>query len=75
MARVSLDLDPVILARLRAAANRRKVTPDVIANELLAVGLRITARAARGATSGSISGPVTYEYDDPDSDLSLDEPG
>lgn len=71
MARVSLDLDPVVLARLRAAANRRKVTPDVIANELLAAGLRTTARPA---TPGSGPGPVTYEYDDPEVEASLDEP-
>ena len=63
MARVSLDLDPVVLARLRAAANRRKVTPDVIVNELLAAGLRTTARAA---ASSSRPGPVTYDYDDDD---------
>ena len=63
MARVSLDLDPVVLARLRAAANRRKVTPDVIANELLAAGLRT---ATRGVTQKPRPGSVTYEYDDPE---------
>lgn len=63
MARVSLDLDPVVLARLRAAANRRKVTLDVIANELLAAALR----TALGHTvAGTKPRPVTYDYDDPD---------
>ena len=62
MARVSLDLDPVVLARLRAAANRRKVTPDVIANELLAAGLRVQVRTERVGPAV----PVTYDYDDPD---------
>ena len=63
MARVSLDLDPAVLARLRAAANRRKVTPEVIANELLAAGLRVAGReAARPGRPGT----VTYDYDDDD---------
>ena len=64
MARVSLDLDPVVLARLRAAANRRKVTPDVIANELLAAGLRTATRAT--GTSAARPVPVLYDYDEPD---------
>ena len=65
MARVSLDLDPAVLARLRAAANRRRVTPDVIANELLAAGLRT---AARSSMSPPRPAPVTYDYDDVDVD-------
>ena len=64
MTRVSLDLDPVVLARLRAAANRRRVTPDVIANELLVAGLRIAGRAA--ASTGGARAPTRYDYDDGD---------
>ena len=65
MTRVSLDLDPVVLARLRAAANRRRVTPDQIANELLVAGLRI-ARRASGSSTGEPRRPVMYDYDDGD---------
>ena len=67
MTRVSLDLDPVVLARLRAAANRRRVTPDQIANELLVAGLRIAGRAS-GSSPGEPKRPVTYDYDDGDGD-------
>lgn len=65
MTRVSLDLDPVVLARLRAAANRRRVTPDVIANELLIAGLRLAGRASASSTGGATA-PITYDYDDGD---------
>ena len=63
MTRVSLDLDPVVLARLRATANRRRVTPDVIANELLLAGLRIAGRASTSSAGGP-KAPVTYDYED-----------
>ena len=76
MARVLLDLDPVVLARLRAAANRRNVAPDVIVNELLAAGLRMRGPAGADAPHDPPARPrpnvVTYDYDsDYEDDISL----
>jgi hypothetical protein len=44
--RVSFDVDPRILSKLRALANRRGVTVDVVVGEFLGAGIR-SPRAGR----------------------------
>lgn len=62
MTRIALDLDPRILTKLRALANRRGVTIDVIADELLAAGLRTPSgrKPSTGpmASTGSTATPT-----------------
>ncbi len=40
MTRVSFDIDPRVLSKLRALANRRGVTVDIIVSELLGAAIR-----------------------------------
>ena len=40
MTRVSFDIDPSVLSKLRALANRRGVTVDIIVSELLGAAIR-----------------------------------
>jgi hypothetical protein len=66
MTRVSLDLDPRILTRLRAIANRRGVTVDVVAGELLGAAIRSPAARSGPPTTRVRAGfgPIDVSYDD-----------
>jgi hypothetical protein len=65
MPRVPLDLDPRVLAKLRAAANREGVTIDDAANRLLGNALR-TPLSTGSLQTSTRTRPVaqSYEYDD-----------
>jgi hypothetical protein len=73
MPRVPLDLDPRVLAKLRAAANRDGVTIDDAANRLLGNALR-TPRSTGSLQTPMRTRPITqsYEYEDFD-DASEDQ--
>lgn len=73
MTRVVLDLDPRVIAKLRASANRRGVTIDIAAGELLAEGLRsrspMRSRPSGDPGTGPVDparafGPIDVEYPD-----------
>jgi hypothetical protein len=79
MPRVPLNLDPRVLAKLRAAANREGVSIDDAANRLLGNALRtplITAFSTGSLQTPTRLRPVaqSYEYEDEDYEDSLDNP-
>ncbi len=65
MPKVPLDLDPRVLAKLRAAANREGVTIDDAANRLLGNALR-TPLSTGSLQTSMRARPVaqSYEYED-----------
>ena len=64
VARVLVDLDPRLLAQLRALANRRGATVDQALNEVLRSALPAARRG--GGPAVERPRPVTYDYDDSD---------
>jgi hypothetical protein len=66
MPRVPLNLDPRVLAKLRAAANREGVSVDDAANRLLGYALR-TPLSTGSPQLPTRSRPVaqSYDYEDP----------
>jgi hypothetical protein len=67
MPRVPLNLDPRVLAKLRAAANREGLSLDDAANRLLGNALR-TPLSTGSLQPPTRSRPVaqSYAYDNPD---------
>lgn len=70
MARVLIDLDPRLLAQLRALANRRGATVDQAINEVLRAGLPAARRQSGSAAPRPV--PVSYDYDDVEDDVEDD---
>ena len=50
MTRVSFDIDPRVLSKLRALANRRGVTVDTVVSELLGAAIRTPGVGRRRST-------------------------
>ena len=62
MTRVSFDIDPRVLSKLRALANRRGVTVDTVVSELLGAAIR-TPGAGPRRRSSEITGPESQRGD------------
>jgi hypothetical protein len=74
MPRVPLNLDPRVLAKLRAAANREGLSIDDAANRLLGNALR-TPLSTGSLQPQTRSRPVaqSYEYEDPSDNPDTDD--
>jgi hypothetical protein len=74
MPRVPLNLDPRVLAKLRAAANREGLSIDDAANRLLGNALR-TPLSTGSLQPPTRSRPVaqSYEYEDPSDNPDTDD--
>jgi hypothetical protein len=73
MPRVPLDLDPQVLAKLRAAANREGITIDDAANRLLGNALR-TPRSTGSLQTTIRTRPIAQSYEYEDSDEASEDP-
>ena len=54
MSRVSVDIDPRVLSKLRALANRRRVSIDVVVGEFLGSAVRSSAVQKQPASATNL---------------------